>query len=66
MLKENLQFCLLLDLLVILLVQSVLIRKICHFNGEKKGNQIMGCFFMKKSERELVFKNDNEKKLSKK
>ena len=63
MLKENLQFCLLLDLLVILLVQSVLKRKICHFNGEKKGNQIMGCFFMqKKSERE----NDNEKILDKK
>lgn len=57
--KRKLAICLLLDLLVILLVQSVLKRKICHFNGEKKGNKIMGCFFMKKSERELVFKNDN-------
>lgn len=23
-------------------------RKICHFNCEKKGNPIAGCFFMKK------------------
>lgn len=25
-------------------------RKICHFNGEKKGNPIMGCFFYTEKE----------------